>query len=151
MGRSQESFSKREKEKKKQKKKEQKAKRKEERKGEDNFQEFTYVDKFGNFHDTPPEVDPEEEILAEDIVIGIPKKEVGEDDGDKHSKIGIVTFFNEEKGYGFIKVEGSPESIFSHINGHVDTIKQNDRVKFQVEMSPKGPSAFDVRLKPAES
>lgn len=149
MGRSQESFSKREKEKKRQKKKEEKAKRKEERKGEDTFQEFTYVDKFGNFHDSPPEVDPDEEVIAEDIIIGIPKKEEGEEE-DKHSKIGVVTFFNEEKGYGFIKVEGGAESIFTHINGHVDAIKQNDRVKFQVEMSQKGPSAFDVRLKPIE-
>jgi len=147
MGRSQESFSKREKEKKRIKKKEDKAKRKEERKSED-FQEFTYVDKFGNFHDTKPEEDPEDEVIAEDIIIGIPPKEEG-DEEERHVKVGVVTFFNEEKGYGFIKVEGGAESIFSHINGHVDTIKQGDRVKFQVEMCQKGPSAFDVKLKPA--
>ena len=149
MGRSQESFSKREKEKKRLKKKEEKSKRKVERKAAsesgEGFQEFTYVDKFGNFHDSPPEIDPEDEINAEDIIIGIPPKEEGADE-DRHVKRGILTFFNEEKGYGFIKVEGSQESIFTHINGHVDTLKQNDKVRFQVEMSPKGPSAYDVKL-----
>ena len=80
MGRSNETWSKREKEKKKQKRKEEKQKRKEARaeanSGPTSFDDMiAYVDADGNITDTPP--DPKakkEEIEAEDIVIGIPPK-----------------------------------------------------------------------------
>ena len=57
MGRSQETFNKKEREKKRQKKKELKAKKKEERKANpsDKGDNITYMDVYGNFHDTPPE------------------------------------------------------------------------------------------------
>ena len=81
MGRSQETFGKKEREKKRKKKLEDKQKKKLERKdnnlkgfGLDNM--ISYVDEFGNPTDTPPDPTKKKvEVIAEDIVIGIPKKE----------------------------------------------------------------------------
>ena len=40
----------------------------------------------------------------------------------------------------------SQDSIFVHINGLVDPIKENNKVSFEVEMGPKGPNAVNVKL-----
>ncbi len=146
MGRSHESFSKKEKEKKKQKRKEEKLKRKEERKegGSKSFDDMiAYVDEYGNIVDTPPDPAEKEEIEAEDIVLGIPPKEEGEED---ELKEGTVTFFDDSKGYGFIKVKNSNDSLFTHISRHVDEIKEGNRVSFDVEMGDKGPVAVNVKI-----
>ena len=57
-----------------------------------------------------------------------------------------VTFFNESKGYGFIKDLESQESVFVHMNSFLDNIKENSKVTFEVEMGPKGANAINVRL-----
>ncbi len=145
MGRSQESWSKKEKEKKKKKKREEKAKKKEERKEGEGMSEFMYVDKYGNLTPEPPVYDEDDEIEAEDIVVGIPKKEVGEDD-DKFKKSGTVTFFNSEKGFGFIKEEKTGDSIFVHVNDVIDEIKEHSKVKFEVKPGQKGPMAVKVEV-----
>jgi cold shock CspA family protein len=59
---------------------------------------------------------------------------------------GQVKFFNDEKGYGFITDSETKDSIFVHINNISDTIRENDRVTFEVEMGPKGPNAVKVKL-----
>ncbi len=59
---------------------------------------------------------------------------------------GIVTFFNDSKGYGFIKDQETQESVFVHMNGLIDPIKDNSKVTFEVEMGHKGPNAVKVRL-----
>jgi cold shock CspA family protein len=146
MGRSHESFSKREKEKKKQKRKEEKLKRKEERQeeGSKSFEDMiAYVDEYGNILDTPPDPEEKEEIDAEDIVIGVPPKEEGEEDEVKE---GVVSFFDESKGYGFIKVKGSSESLFTHISRHEDEIHEGNRVSFDVEPGDRGPVAVNVKI-----
>jgi len=150
MGRSQESWSKKEKEKKKKKKREDKMKRKVERKevADENTKsgpEILYVDKFGNFSAEPPVYDEEDEIEAEDIVVGIPKKEESDED-DKFTKTGKVTFFNDAKGFGFIREEKTGDSIFVHINDVIDEIKENSKVKFEVKPGQKGPMAIKVVL-----
>ncbi|HBK88680.1 MAG: cold shock domain-containing protein [Cyclobacteriaceae bacterium] len=62
-------------------------------------------------------------------------------------KEGTVKFFNEAKGFGFIKEEGTGTEYFVHISGLlVDTIKQNDAVTFEVKEGKKGLNAVDVRL-----
>jgi len=58
---------------------------------------------------------------------------------------GTVAFFNEAKGYGFIKDEQTQESIFVHINGLVDAVKDNDKVTFETEQGPKGLNAVKVK------
>ncbi len=59
---------------------------------------------------------------------------------------GIVTFFNDSKGYGFIKDLETQESVFVHINSLTEPIKENNKVIFEVEMGPKGANAVRVKL-----
>lgn len=59
---------------------------------------------------------------------------------------GTVKFFNETKGFGFIKADGSNQDIFVHVTGLIDEIKQNDQVVFEVEQGKKGPNAVNVKL-----
>jgi len=61
-------------------------------------------------------------------------------------RTGILTFFNESKGFGFIRDLGNQQSIFVHINDMVDSISENNRVTFKVEMGPKGAKAVQVKL-----
>ncbi|GAB2779247.1 cold-shock protein [Salinimicrobium soli] len=58
---------------------------------------------------------------------------------------GIVKFFNESKGYGFIKDEESNEEYFVHANGLVDEIRQDDEVTFDLEEGRKGVNAVNVK------
>lgn len=146
MGRSQESFSKKEKEKKRLKKREEKRKKAEERKanskggGLENM--LAYVDENGQITDTPPDPANKVEIEAEDIVLGIPKKEKIEEDPIKK---GRVEFFNHTKGFGFIKLVDSHEKIFVHVNGLIDEIDEGDKVTFEVEQGPRGLNAVRVK------
>jgi cold shock protein len=59
---------------------------------------------------------------------------------------GVVKFFNETKGFGFIKVDGSGEEVFVHISGIKEKIKENDEVVFNIQQGKKGPNAVDVQL-----
>jgi len=61
-------------------------------------------------------------------------------------KQGTVKFFNREKGFGFIKPSDSSEDVFVHQSGLIDTIKENDRVQFEVERGKKGLNAVRVQL-----
>jgi cold shock protein len=58
---------------------------------------------------------------------------------------GIVKFFNESKGYGFIRDDDSNQEIFVHITGLVDQIRENDKVSFDVIEGKKGINAVNVR------
>lgn len=59
---------------------------------------------------------------------------------------GTVKFFNQTKGFGFIKVEGSGQEIFVHVSGLKDQIRENDNVVFEIRDGKKGPNATNVRL-----
>ena len=59
---------------------------------------------------------------------------------------GTVKFFNETKGFGFIKASGSEQDIFVHVSGLIDEIRENDQVTFDVEQGKKGPNAVNVKL-----
>jgi len=58
---------------------------------------------------------------------------------------GTVKFFNENKGYGFIKVDDSNEEIFVHATGLVDEIQKDDKVSFEVKEGKKGLNAINVK------
>ncbi|MFN3405758.1 MAG: cold-shock protein [Cytophagaceae bacterium] len=58
---------------------------------------------------------------------------------------GTIKFFNESKGYGFIKDESSNQEIFVHITGLEDKVKQNDKVSFKVVEGKKGLNAVNVK------
>jgi len=141
-------FNKEENAKKKQKKQKEKEQRKEERKsssGKKSFEDMiAYVDAYGNIVDTPPDPNEKEEVNIEDIAIGVPRKSDVRDESDSEHK-GTVTFFNDSKGFGFIKSENGT-SVFVHINNLQDKIRENDKVVFEVEQGPKGFNALNVRL-----
>ena len=147
MAKSQQTFSKREKEKKKQKKREEKQKKREARRAEakesDGGIPFAYVDKYGNLTDTPPEPSDEKEIDASDIVLGIPQKVEEEFDPIRRGK---VAFFDHSKGFGFIMDTETQEKHFVHVSGLIDEINENDKVTFELEKGQKGMNAVRVSL-----
>ena len=58
---------------------------------------------------------------------------------------GTVMFFNEEKGFGFIKHDDSNKETFVHANGLIDQIEANDKVQFDVQEGRKGLNAVNVK------
>ncbi|MCD4834454.1 MAG: cold shock domain-containing protein [Bacteroidales bacterium] len=148
MGRSQETFNKKEvrtkKEKKRKEKEKKKLARKENEKKGSLDDMIAYVDENGMLTSTPPDPTKKKDVKLEDIEIGIPK-------GDSTEKMdpirkGIVSFFNESKGYGFIKDSETKESVFVHVNNLLEEIKEGNIVSFEVEMGQKGPTAVKVKL-----
>ncbi len=61
-------------------------------------------------------------------------------------KEGTVKFFNNAKGFGFIKLNDSDEEIFVHSTNLIDEIREDDKVTFEVEKGEKGLSAVKVSL-----
>ena len=59
---------------------------------------------------------------------------------------GVVTFFNESKGFGFIRDLESHQRVFVHANNLLEPIKENNVVVFEIGKGPKGPSAMKVKL-----
>ncbi|HAS39580.1 MAG TPA: DNA-binding protein [Microscillaceae bacterium] len=147
MGRSRETFGKKEVRSKKERKRKEKAQKRLDRKEKDKSSKLedmmAYVDEFGNITTTPPDPDQKkEEINAEDIELGVPKHEEDDDPVRK----GVVTFFNDDKGYGFIKDSKTQEKIFVHVNNVLEDIKENNMVTYEVVMGQKGPAATEVKI-----
>ncbi len=146
MGKSQETFSKKEKEKKRLKKREEKQRKKEERKanaeggGLDNM--MAYVDENGNISDTPPDPNKKKKIKASSIELGVPKKEDDPNDGIYQGK---VSFFDDSKGFGFILNSQTQEKYFVHVSGLMQEIAENDKVSFELEKGLKGMNAIKVK------
>lgn len=146
MAKSQQSYNKKEKEKSRIKKRQDKLKKKEERKssGSSSLDDMiAYVDEHGNITDTPPDPTKKKKVNAEDIPLGVPSRE--DDGSDYENRTGTVTFFDNAKGYGFIKDHDTQESIFTHINSHLEAIAERDTVTYRVERGLKGLNAVDVR------
>lgn len=59
---------------------------------------------------------------------------------------GTVKFFNETKGFGFIKEESSEKDHFVHVSGLVDEIREGDLVEFELEEGRRGVNAVNVRV-----
>jgi CspA family cold shock protein len=60
---------------------------------------------------------------------------------------GTVKFFNTAKGFGFITPDDSGQKdIFVHVSGLVDQIRENDKVKYEVQNGKKGLNAVSVQL-----
>lgn len=59
---------------------------------------------------------------------------------------GVVKFYNDTKGFGFIREDNSEEEHFVHATGLVDTIYENDEVSFELIEGKKGKNATNVRV-----
>ena len=59
---------------------------------------------------------------------------------------GTVKFFNETKGFGFIKVDSTGEDVFVQVTDLVNEIRENDKVQFEIAQGKKGPNAVKVSL-----
>jgi cold shock CspA family protein len=143
-----ESWNKKEREKKKQKERKDKAEKMQERKENSkkgNFDDMiAYLDENGNLSSTPPDPRKRVEVKLEDIQIGVPEYVPPTEEELTHK--GKVTFFNNEKGFGFIKDLQSQQSLFVHANNLTAPIKENDKVSFEIEMGQRGPMAVNVKI-----
>jgi cold shock CspA family protein len=104
---------------------------------------MAYVDENGNLTSVPPDPSRKKEFKLEDIEIGVAKQvaEIYEP-----HRTGIVTFFNESKGYGFIKDDKTKEGVFVHSSGLTVNIKEGNKVSFEIETNHKGPQAVNVKM-----
>src|SRR5215510_5582282 len=141
------SWQKKDREQKKQKEKNDKAEKMKSRKEKPkkNFDDMiAYMDENGNLSSTPPDPRKKSEIKLEEIQIGVP--EYVPPTEEELTRTGKVTFFNAAKGFGFIKDLASQQSVFFHVNNVDSSIKENDKVSFQIEMGQRGPAAIKVKL-----
>lgn len=139
------SSNKRELQKKKVEKRQEKQKRKEVRKANGSNGSFedmiAYVDENGVIVSTPP--DPvKKNYEIEDIAISTPKRE----DAEETVMEGSVDYFNPDKGYGFIKHSVTMYKYFFHISNVPATIKEGNKVTFELERGPKGMNAVKVTI-----
>lgn len=59
---------------------------------------------------------------------------------------GTVKFFNETKGFGFIKEDDTNKEHFVHVSGLIDEINEGDVVEFELTEGKKGLNAVNVRV-----
>ena len=59
---------------------------------------------------------------------------------------GSVKFYNESKGFGFIKDESTQKEYFVHASGLIDKIRENDNVVYDLQEGKKGLNAVNVKL-----
>ena len=59
---------------------------------------------------------------------------------------GTVKFYNNSKGFGFIKDTDSSKEYFVHSSGLIDNIRENDEVTFDLQQGKKDLNAVNVRL-----
>jgi cold shock CspA family protein len=146
MARSKQTSLKTEKEKNKLKKRKEKEEKKLERKTTSNKGKgfdsmIAYVDENGQLSDTPPDPSKKKEISLESIQLGARKHEELEEADFLNS--GQVSYYNQEKGYGFIK-DSRGASFFFHLNSLRSPVQVNDRVTFEKANGPKGINAINV-------
>ena len=148
MGKGRESFGKKDvrtKKEKKRKEKEQKRLERKENKSSGNPDDMiAYVDEFGNITSTPPDLSQRTTVNAEDITVSVPKS--AEPDPADLLHRGIVSYFDEGKGFGFIKDLDYKQDIFVHVNGTLEPIKEGNKVIFEVIKGLKGPNAINVKV-----
>jgi len=148
MGRSQETSNKKEVKNKKDKKRKDKAKKKlikKESGKKGTFEDMiAYVDEYGQIVDTPPDPSRKIEVDADGIELGATRNEPALK--NDFIRKGVVTFFNDSKGFGFIRDMKNNQSVFVHANNLEEPIKENNIVSFEIGKGPKGSTALKVKL-----
>jgi len=148
MGRSQETSNKKEvknKKDKKRKEKEKKRLKKKETGKKSSFDDMiAYVDEFGMLSSTPPDPKKKIEVEAKGIELSVAKNDPLQK--PDYVRRGVVSFFNESKGFGFIRDIETKQSYFVHANNLLDAVNENNLVTFEIGKGPKGPTALKVKL-----
>jgi len=147
MGRSQETFNKKEVKNKKEKKRKEKEKKRLVRKESGKKSSFddmiAYVDENGVITSEPIDPSRKTEIKLEDIAVSVPKGSTEEVDPVRK---GTVSFYNESKGFGFIKDLETKQDVFVHANNVLGEIKEGNLVTYEVENGQRGPNAVRVQI-----
>lgn len=147
MGRSQETFNKKEVRNRKEKKRKAKVEKREKKKAEGKKSTFdemiAYVDESGRISSTPP--DPRNKIVAEAENIELANTRNTLQTKDILKK-GIIISFFDSKGYGFIRDLDTNKNFFVHANNLEEPVKEGNRVVFEAGKGQKGPIAMKVRL-----
>jgi cold shock CspA family protein len=149
MGRSKETSGKKEVRKKKELKRKAKEQKRTIKKSEGKKSSFddmiAYVDEFGAITSVPPDPGKKKTVIAaESIELNYTKNNA--ENPQDYIRKGVVTFFNDSKGYGFIRDLESNKSIFVHANNLLEPVKENNIVVFEAGKGPKGPTALKVKL-----
>jgi len=147
MGRSQETSNKKEVKNKKEKRRKDKAKKKLIKKeaGKSSYDDMiAYVDEYGRISSTPP--DPNKKLVVDATVIELSATKSDKEQKSDYIRKGVVTFFNDSKGFGFIRDMENKQSVFVHANNLLEDIKENNIVIFEIGKGPKGPTALKVKL-----
>jgi cold shock CspA family protein len=148
MGRSQETFGKKEVRKKLEKKRKDKEEKRAKKKSEGKKNGFddmiAYVDEFGKISSTPPDPDKKIVVASESIDLNMTRN----DSRTSHDFLrkGVVSNFNQSKGYGFIRDLESSKNVFFHTSNLQEPVRENDIVSFEIGKGPKGPYAMNVKL-----
>ena len=149
MGRSQETFGKKEVRKKNDKKRKDKETKRAKKKSEgkkSNFDDMiAYVDEFGMITSTPPDPDKKKvDVEVDSIELNATRN--NSQSAPDFVRKGVVSTFNNSKGYGFIRDLSSGQSVFVHANSLLEAIRENDVVVFEIGRGAKGPSAMKVKI-----
>ncbi len=142
-------FSKRDREKKKQHARKEKDEKRRERKessrnGNSLAEMMAYVDENGNLTSIPQDPKRKRDFRIDEIQISVPK-ETDLNSTEEYEE-GVVTFFNDEKGYGFIRDSRTKQSVFVHNKQLLMPVKLNDKVRFLITKGVKGPEAIEVSM-----
>jgi|SRR4051812_1260602 cold shock CspA family protein len=147
MAKSKETFNKREKEIKRLKQRMDKKEKMDERKanagkGKSLNDMLAYIDENGNISSSPPDPKKMKTFNAEEIEIGVPKHtdEPGSDINE-----GVIDYFNESKGFGFIIDQQRNDRLFFHVNNLQEQVRERDRVSYDVERGAKGLNAVNIK------
>jgi cold shock CspA family protein len=148
MGRPQETSNKKEVKNKKDKKRKEKEKKrllKKETGKKSSFDDMiAYVDENGMITSTPPDPNKKREVIAEGIELSATKNDTSQK--TDYIRKGVVTFFNDSKGFGFIRDMQNNQSVFVHANNLLEAVKENNIVTFEIGKGPKGLTALKVKL-----
>ena len=148
MGRSQETFGKKEvrkrKEKKRREKEEKRARKKTEEKKNTYDDMIAYVDEFGMITSTPPDPDKKVVVDADSIELTINKN--SPETNPPLVRKGVVIYYNDTKGFGFIRDTESNQKLYVHANSLLEPVSDNDIVEYELAKGIKGPAAVKVKL-----
>lgn len=146
MGRSKETFGKKEVRNKQIKKRKDKEKRRLEKKEQDtsSFDDMlAWVDENGQLCSAPPDLSNKKEVKAENIEVSVPK---GGNSNVISVYTGMVKNFDESKGFGFISSRDLNDSVFVHVNDCNGELKTGMKVEFEIESGEKGLKAKNIKF-----